>query len=70
MPETGYKIAESLVTSNKRIYKCETLEAAVKIAKEVTKKDKICLLSPAAASYNKYKNYIEKGNRYQELVKK
>ena len=70
MPETGYKIADSLMTSNKRIYKCETLEAAVSTAKKVTKKGHICLLSPAAASYNKYKNFIEKGNKFQELVKK
>lgn len=69
MPETGYKIADKLINSNKKIYRCETLESAVKIAKEETKKGYICLLSPAAASYNKYKNYIEKGNRYQELVK-
>ncbi len=70
MPETGYKIADSLMTSNKRIYKCETLEDAVSTAKKVTKKGYICLLSPAAASYNKYKNFIEKGNKFQELVKK
>ena len=70
MPETGYKIADSLMTSNKRIYKCESLEDAVSTAKKVTKKGYICLLSPAAASYNKYKNFIEKGNKFQELVKK
>ena len=69
MPETGFRIADGLINSNKKVYKCETLESAVKIAKEKTKKGYICLLSPAAASYNKYKNYIEKGNRYQELVK-
>ena len=69
MPETGYKIADGLITNNKKVYKCETLEEAVKVAKLETKKGYICLLSPAAASYHKYKNYIEKGNRYQELVK-
>ena len=70
MPETGYDIYEKMKDSNKKIYKCESLEEAVSIAKENTKKGYICLLSPAAASYNKYKNYIEKGNKYQELVKK
>lgn len=69
MPETGYYIYNELLASNKKIYKCETLEDAVIKAKEVTKKGYICLLSPAAPSYNKYKNFIEKGNRYQELVK-
>ena len=70
MPETGYDIYEKMKDSNKKIYKCESLEEAVSIAKDNTKKGYICLLSPAAASYNKYKNYIEKGNKYQELVKK
>ena len=70
MPDTGYKIADKLINSNKKIYRCETLEDAVNISKQVTKKGYICLLSPAAASYNKYKNYIEKGNKYQELVRK
>ena len=70
MPETGIEVGNRLITSNKKIYMCDSLEEALKIAKEVTKKDKICLLSPAAASYNQFKNFIEKGNRYQELVKK
>lgn len=70
MPETGIEVGNRLMTSNKKIYMCDSLEEALKIAKEVTKKDKICLLSPAAASYNQFKNFIEKGNRYQELVKK
>lgn len=70
MPETGIEVGNRLMTSNKKIYMCDSLEEAVKTAKEVTKKDKICLLSPAAASYNQFKNFMEKGNRYQELVKK
>ena len=66
MPESGHKIIDKL---NKKTYKVDTLEEAVKIAKEVTKKDHICLLSPSASSYNQFKNYIEKGNKFQELVK-
>ena len=69
MPDTGYYIYDKLNSSNKKLYKCDNLEEAVKTAKKVTKKGYICLLSPAAASYNKYKNYTEKGNKYQELVK-
>ena len=66
MPDTGYKIADKIV--NKNVFKVETLEEAVKIAKEVSKK--ICLLSPAAPSYNAFKNFEEKGNIFKELVKK
>ena len=66
MPETGYKIADKL--KNKKIYKVETLEDAVKIAKEVTKS--VCILSPAAPSYNAFKNFEEKGKKYKELIKR
>ena len=30
----------------------------------------ICILSPAASSYNEYKNFEEKGRHYKELIKK
>lgn len=70
MPETGYKIGKQLENTNKNIFYAETLDEAVKIAKRETKKETICLLSPAAPSYNCFKNYIEKGNKYKELIKK
>ena len=38
-------------------------------AKEVTKKDTICLMSPAASSYEYFKNFEEKGRMYKEYVK-
>mgnify|MGYP003299149273 CR=1 FL=1 len=38
---------------------------AVKIAKKITAKDKICLLSPAAASYEFFKNFEEKGKHFK-----
>ncbi len=66
MPETGYKI-EKLI--NKKTYHIEELEDACKVAKEVTKKGAICLLSPSASSYNKFKNFEEKGNYFQKYVK-
>ena len=66
MPTTGHQIASKL---KKDVYKVNTLEEAVKIAKEKTKPNSICLMSPGASSYEYYKNYIEKGNAYQELVK-
>lgn len=71
MPTTGHKIAKELIEAkaNKEIYIVDTLEEAVKKAKEVTKKGMICLMSPAAASYEYFKNFEEKGNAYKKLVK-
>ena len=68
MPKTGHDIARKL--KKEKVYRVETMEEAVKIAKKVTSKGKSCLLSPAAASYGFFKNFEEKGNIYQELVRK
>jgi len=67
MPKTGHDIALKL--KSEKSYVVETLEEAVSIAKKITAKNKICLLSPAAASYGFFKNFEEKGNLYQKLVK-
>lgn len=67
MPKTGHDIAKEL--KEEKRYIVETLEEAVKVAKQVTQKNKICLLSPAAASYGFFKNFEEKGTLYKNLVK-
>ena len=66
MPTTGHEIGKCL--SQDRTYFVDTLEEAVKLVKKVTDKDTICLFSPAAASYEYFKNYQEKGDRFKELV--
>ena len=68
MPTTGYKIAEYL--DKNKVKKAETLEEAVDLAFKLTEKNKICLLSPAASSYEYFKNYEEKGNKFKDLVRK
>ena len=68
MPKTGHDIAKKL--KNKKAYIVNTIEEAVNVSKKVTRKDKSCLLSPAAASYGFFKNFEEKGDKFQELVKK
>lgn len=67
MPKTGHDIAKEMKTN--KYFIVDTLEEAVSIAKKVTTKGKICLLSPAAASYGFFKNFEEKGDLYQKLVK-
>lgn len=65
MPDTGYKIGDSL--KNKNVFKIDNLEDAVKKAKEVTKQ--VCVMSPAAPSYNAFKNFEEKGTLYKKYIK-
>ena len=46
------------------------MQEAVELAKTVTKKNTICLLSPAASSYGYFKNFKERGNMFKEYVSK
>ncbi len=66
MPTTGHKIATYL--PKEKVFLVETLKEAVEVAKKVTKKNTLCLLSPAASSYEQFKNYEEKGDRFREYV--
>jgi UDP-N-acetylmuramoylalanine--D-glutamate ligase len=67
MPKTGHDIAKRL--KKEKVHIVDTLEEAVEVAKRITKKDKSCLLSPAAASYGFFKNFEEKGDLYKKLVR-
>ena len=51
-----------------KLHTTEKLDGAVKAAKELTAKGKSCVLSPAAASYNDFKNFEERGNAFRKLV--
>ena len=52
-----------------RILYAAGLPEAVSIAKNITQKGKICLMSPAAASYNVYQNFEKRGEHFAELAK-
>jgi len=54
--------------SNKQYFEAISFENAVEIAIKKTEKGKICLLSPAAASYDMFKNFEGRGKRFKELV--
>jgi len=68
MPETGYSIAKLLVDSRQNIVSVHTMEEAVAAAFACTERGKTCLLSPAAASYNAYKDFEEKGKHYLQCI--
>ena len=72
LPETNQRIEilfKDLKTSLNVISVLD-MKDAVSFSFDVTDQGKICLLSPAAASYNVYKNFEEKGNHFQDLLKK
>lgn len=68
LPKTGEYIRDGLVGSNKKVEFFEDLEHAVAWAKHITKKNTICLLSPAASSYGYFKNFEERGRLFKQYV--
>lgn len=50
------------------IYRCKTLEEAVRTAREIAKPKDIVLFSPASASFDMFKNFEERGKKYKEIV--
>ncbi|MCL2131929.1 MAG: UDP-N-acetylmuramoyl-L-alanine--D-glutamate ligase [Lentimicrobiaceae bacterium] len=52
----------------KHFFFCVSYPEIVKTAKKCTKKGTICLLSPAAASYDMFKNFEHRGDAFRELV--
>ena len=51
------------------IYRAADMADAVAYAKKNTPKGKICLLSPAAASYDMFKNFEARGDAFAALVR-
>lgn len=63
-------VKEELEKENKElpIYMCNTLEETVSIAKKLAKKGQIVLFSPASASFDMFKNFADRGEKFKNLV--
>ena len=46
------------------------MESAFAVIEKLANSGDVCLLSPAAASYDRYKNFEERGRIFKELAKK
>ena len=70
LPETGHIIIDELKKQGctKNMICAKDMADAVENADKFTEKGKSCLFSPAAASYNYYKNFEEKGKHFKKLV--
>ena len=53
---------------NIKIYMCDEFKNVVLVAKKVAKPGEIVLFSPASASFDLFKNFEERGNKFKELV--
>lgn len=52
------------------IYMCNEFAQTVQIAKQIAKPGQIILFSPASASFDLFKNFAERGDKFKELVNK
>lgn len=69
MPETGWELVESLEhLADKTTIKASDLREAVTQAFATTKPGEIILLSPAAASFNAFADYAQRGEAFKTLV--
>ncbi len=72
--EAGKRIYDEMCRDNSqilsRLHLIYNFDEAVKLAIRLTPSGRSCLLSPAAASYDMFQNFEERGDRFKELVVK
>ena len=72
--QTAGKIFEAVKEESEKqnkninIYMCDSLEDAVVTAKRITKSGEVVLLSPASASFDMFKNFADRGDKFKEIV--
>ena len=66
-PESGRRVLKSKQGFN--VLETRSMEKAIRFAFKNTPKGQICLLSTASPSYSIWKNFEEKGNLFQRLIK-
>lgn len=73
--QTSTKIEKAVKNELKKskkelpIYNCETLKQVVETANEISQKGDIVLFSPASASFDMFKNFAERGDKFKSYVK-
>ena len=77
MGKTAQKIYDAIMkelTANPEVvypmYKCKTLEQTIERAYKIAEPGEIVLFSPASASFDMFKNFEERGEKFKELVNK
>jgi len=71
MGEAKESIKESLLANGfENISEADSLEEAVHLAYEIAAPGDVVLLSPACASFDMFKNFEERGDRFKEIVRK
>lgn len=67
-PTTGETIFRSLKKKPKSVFFVKNMKDAVKLAFLHTPKRMVCLLSPAASSFNLFRDYQDRGDQFKKFV--
>jgi UDP-N-acetylmuramoylalanine--D-glutamate ligase len=73
MPSTGERAvaaARAAGVSDQRAVAAADLAAAVELAQSLARTGSVILLSPAAPSYDRFRNFEERGDRFRELLER
>ncbi len=70
IPDTGNRICKMLSHTDVKadVVSADSLKEAVEKAKTITQKGKVCIMSPAAASYGFFKNFEERGEAFYKYI--
>ena len=68
LPSTGARIYKELTKLEAMAAAAKNMQEAVEIAKEITPAGGVVLLSPAAPSYDFYKNFEERGKVFKSCI--
>jgi UDP-N-acetylmuramoylalanine--D-glutamate ligase len=74
-PDVGEKVWREILeivkdeTQLPKTILVQNMKDAVKVAFKITQRNKICLLSPAAASFGIFRDYKERGNLFKKYLK-
>jgi UDP-N-acetylmuramoylalanine--D-glutamate ligase len=73
MPTTGEHVADAIEARaeirDATVVRCDSLDDAVALAHERTPAGAVVLLSPAAASNDRFTSYAHRGAEFQRLVR-
>lgn len=51
-----------------KIYPCDSLAETVAVANKVSSRGQVVLFSPASASFDLFKNFEDRGNKFKNIV--
>ena len=60
--------AEGYIESGLQLIETEDLATAVSAAREIAREGDVVVLSPACAAFDRFKNFMERGKVFKQLV--